>query len=171
MTLRFLTSFPCCGCRDHSAPNTYRGSAAGSDRGPGPEPAVGAGGHALPRPRNTFVPSYRPIQDWCWLTSRRAARFPLSPGSGEGQRPGKPLWASRFVRRTRQSWPAAKSIPSRPLLPGYAPARGSTESRGGLNEYQLAVIDLWYRSGGGRLCSSATSQRCLVQLSAQPLGG
>jgi hypothetical protein len=31
-------------------------------------------------------------------------------------------------------------------------------------------IDLWYRSGGGRGCSSAGGQRFLVQLSAQPLG-
>ena len=36
---------------------------------------------------------------------------------------------------------------------------------------QLAVIDLWYRSGGGRLRPSAAGQRCLVQMSAQPLGG
>jgi ribosomal-protein-alanine N-acetyltransferase len=36
---------------------------------------------------------------------------------------------------------------------------------------QFAVIDLWYRSGGGLGCSSVDGQRCLVQLSAQPLGG
>lgn len=31
-------------------------------------------------------------------------------------------------------------------------------------------MDLWYRFGGRRSCPSASGQRCLVQLSAQPLG-
>jgi len=35
---------------------------------------------------------------------------------------------------------------------------------------QLAVIDLWYRSNGRRLCPSVGGQRCLLQLSAKPLG-
>ena len=59
------------------------------------------------------------------------------------------------------------------------PTRLRVGAGGGLYEDQGAAADtrkllgynLWYRSGSGHGCSSATGQRFPVQLSAQPFGG
>lgn len=90
---RPVTSFPWHRRRANSAPNTYRGSAAGSDRAPRTRPVGGVRGHALSRPRNTFVPSCRPTQERGAGVRAQGARRPLSPGSGEGQRSGRALRA------------------------------------------------------------------------------
>ena len=93
-----LSSFPCLRCGASSAPNTYRGST------PEGAQAVAAGRPAvwksslLPRPRNTFVPSYRPIQRRCWRAAvwRRASLYRARVRGRDRRRPAgpSPMWWS-----------------------------------------------------------------------------
>ena len=58
-----------------------------------------------------------------------------------------------------------------PRFLGRRQFRSAAEQGAEADTKQLTTIHLWYRSGGERGCSSADSQRCLVQLRAQPSGG
>ena len=100
LCLRFLA------CGVNSAPNTYRGSAAACAVARGcRRPAVWKI-PALPRPRNMYVPSCRPIQERCWRAIRQ-----FVPGSGEGQRSGESRGALADVVEREGVSNQEKSLP------------------------------------------------------------